>query len=255
MKIVPISAFKDNYIWAILPENSQCIICVDPGESLPVLQFLEENRLKLAAILLTHHHDDHIGGVPKLHALFPQVPIYGPLDKRIPLITHPLQDGDTIDLFSLHFEVINTPGHTSTHISLYESTQKLLFCGDTLFSAGCGRVFDGTIQQLHQSLQRLKQLPAETNIFCAHEYTLQNLRFASSVEPNNPVINDYLFRLNHQRLPFCTLPSTLALEKEINPFLRTDNPDVRQYVQHNGGDTHDSLSVLKKLRLDKNNFA
>lgn len=253
MNIVPIRAFTDNYIWVIIPERSKGVLCIDPGDSQPVIEFLNTMGLELTAILLTHHHPDHIGGVADLLTHFPKLPVYGPNDPRIPLVTHPVQGGDTFELASLHFDVLATSGHTSSHISLYETTQGWLFCGDTLFSAGCGRVFDGTIEALHQSIQCLKALPPETQVYCAHEYTQQNLRFAQTVEPHNTHIQDYLNRLNQNVIP-CTLPSTIAMERLINPFMRTDIAAVEEYVLSNSGSTADSLSIFKKLREAKNNF-
>ncbi|KTD23412.1 hydroxyacylglutathione hydrolase [Legionella lansingensis] len=253
MSILPIPAFNDNYIWLITDETGNKAFCVDPGDARPVIDFVTQNSIELTTILLTHHHYDHIGGVPELIRFNPNIVVYGPLDPRISHITHPLTENTTLSIATCNFEVLNTPGHTSTHISLYEPSLGWLFCGDTLFSAGCGRVFDGTIAELHHSLQVLKALPADTNVFCAHEYTRQNLRFATLVEPDNLKIQNYAKELaKHNQ---CSLPSTMGLEREINPFLRTEEEDVIKYASLKGNKNLDSLSVFKQIRADKDTFS
>ncbi|STX42761.1 hydroxyacylglutathione hydrolase [Legionella donaldsonii] len=254
MKILPIPAFNDNYIWLLINEEEQTAICVDPGDANPVLAFLEQEELKLKAILLTHHHYDHTDGVNELINTYPGIAIYGPKDSRIPQVNHILQDGDLLPLPPYHFRVLSTPGHTATHISLYEPEFGLLFCGDTLFSAGCGRVFDGTIEDLFASLQKLKALPDITQIYCAHEYTRRNLRFAATVEPDNLAIRQHAHRLmakENQR----SLPSNIGLEKEINPFFRTHLESMQNYVALKGNKNKDPMSVFKQLRADKDNFS
>lgn len=253
MNIFPISAFLDNYIWAIIDEELGVFDCVDPGDAEPVLQFAHSNHLKLRAILLTHHHHDHIGGVSELIKTHQSCSVYGPNDPRIPYVTIPLNEHQTIQVGDCVFKILFNPGHTSTHISYYESQQEWLFCGDTLFSAGCGRVFDGTLEQLHQSLLLFKTLPVTTKIFCAHEYTQQNLRFAQTVEPNNLSVQQYVQELQKNPKP-CTLPSTLTLEQSINPFLRTDKPEVQQYALKHGAKSLDSLELFRVLREEKNSF-
>lgn len=254
MNVLPISAFSDNYIWAIIDNKSRSFYCVDPGEAAPVLQFAKENQLELRSILLTHHHYDHIGGVAQLLKHYPGSLVYGPNDSRIPDCTNVVHEHDTIKIGSLKFRILFNPGHTSTHISYYEPDQEWLFCGDTLFSGGCGRVFDGTMEELHQSLLMFKNLPRNTKIFCAHEYTQQNLRFAHTVEPKNQSILNYSQQLAHQ-VSSCSLPSTLDIELSINPFLRTDIKEVIDYARKHGAPASDSLEVFKALRNQKNMFS
>ncbi|WED44071.1 hydroxyacylglutathione hydrolase [Legionella cardiaca] len=253
MKILPISAFNDNYIWLVIDESMETAFCVDPGDAQPVFDFLNAHSLTLEAIILTHHHHDHIGGVASLLGTFPAITVYGPQDSRIAHITSPINSHSNLSLLSCNFQVLETPGHTSTHLSLYEPNYQWLFCGDTLFSAGCGRVFDGTIEELYDSLNRLKALPEQTKVFCAHEYTRQNLRFAALVEPDNLTVQNYAAQLNKTNQ--CSLPSTIALEKEINPFLRTEEKSVKNYAKGKGLNDPDSFSIFKQLRVDKNNFS
>ncbi len=251
MTVIPIPAFTDNYIWAI-PDNA-VFDCVDPGEAEPVLHFAKTNQLKLRSILLTHHHHDHIGGVSELLTHYPSCQIYGPDDSRIPWINHPVKEHQQLSIGQHSFQILYNPGHTSTHISYYEPQKGWLFCGDTLFSAGCGRVFDGTMAQLYQSMQLFKTLPPQTKVFCAHEYTRQNLRFAQTVEPHNPAISNYLHQLQNQKAQ-CTLPSTLDKELQINPFLRTDSPEVQTYARLHGAHSNDPFDVFQIIRLEKNKF-
>lgn len=251
--VVPIPAFSDNYIWVIIDETQTCFDCVDPGQAEPIINYANTHGLTLRNILLTHHHDDHIGGVCNLTKTFPNCMVYGPQDSRIPHIKHIVKSQDIIALGDHTYQILSNPGHTSTHISYYEPKQGWLFCGDTLFSAGCGRVFDGTIEQLHESLLLFKKLPPSTLVFCAHEYTKQNIRFALSVEPNNQVLQEHLNQLNNQEA-LCSLPSPLSLECLINPFLRTDAPDVIQYALNHGALNTSSLEVFKTLRHEKNLF-
>ncbi len=197
------------------------------------------------------HRSSHI--VKRLKAHFPNIRIYGPNDKRVPLINHTLENGDSIQIAPYHFQVIAIPGHTSSHIAFFEPSRMWLFCGDTLFSAGCGRVFDGTIESLFQSLTQLAQLPDKTEIYCGHEYTLNNLKFASKVEPNNHDIASYLSQLKEDQ-PVCSLPSTLSLEKKINPFLRTHQPEMTPYAQKNAISSSQPFEIFKQLRHDKDHF-
>lgn len=254
MDVVPIPAFSDNYIWALADESTATFDCVDPGDAKPVIGFAQDRQLTLRSILITHHHHDHIGGVSELKAHFPQCVIYGPKDTRISSISDYVEKDQKVLIGSHTFKVLSNPGHTSSHISYYEQTKKWLFCGDTLFSAGCGRVFDGTLEQLHQSLHLFKSLPTETLIFCAHEYTLQNLKFAQTVEPANVQITDYLNSLNKSPLS-CSLPSRLEQELLINPFLRTDQKEVQLYALQHGAQSMDSLEVFRILRQQKNQFS
>ena len=224
MLLVPVPAFTDNYIW-LLAQGGKAWV-VDPGEAEPILKSLKTEKLELAGILVTHHHGDHTGGIKALleHT---NVPVYGPHDSPCSdLISHRLYEGEQIQLGNLLFSVISVPGHTLDHIAFYCQTANILFCGDTLFSGGCGRVFEGTYEQMYDSLCKLMELPEETKICCAHEYTLSNLQFANSTEPDNRDIENYQNRcktLRQQNLP--TLPSTIAQEKKINPFFRCLNLD------------------------------
>jgi len=222
--VIPIPALEDNYIWLI--RNKDCAAVIDPGEATPVLAYLDQHQLHLTAILITHHHGDHVGGNSEL-ARHEPVPIYGPRHEGIASITHPVGEGDTVRLAELdmEFAVLEIPGHTAGHLAYYGANR--LFCGDTLFGCGCGKLFEGTPSQMHASLQRLAHLPDDTAVYCAHEYTLTNIQFAQEVEPANPALasREQQDRQSRQRgLP--TLPSTIGLERATNPFLRCDQPVV-----------------------------
>jgi hydroxyacylglutathione hydrolase len=224
MQIEPIEAFEDNYIWALRKEGQVAI--VDPGEAAPVLRFLEQTGDRLCAILVTHRHGDHIGGIAELVAHYP-VPVYGPAREAAEVVTHPLADGARVTLPALgvYFMVLEVPGHTLGHISYYRPG--VLFCGDTLFGAGCGRVFEGTMAQMHASLARLIDLPPETLVYCAHEYTQSCLRFAHTVEPDNAAITARAADVAELRAAGQpSVPSTLAEELATNPFLRWNAPGV-----------------------------
>ena len=252
MTLVPLKAFTDNYIWLLINHEKQSAICVDPGEAAPVQTYLAAHQLKLDMILLTHHHYDHTNGVEALLTYFPEVMLQGPADARFTSTT-PLSHDKEFHWNRLHFKRLETPGHTASHICYYESNGGLLFCGDTLFSAGCGRNFEGTPQTLLDSLTLLNTLPAATQIYCGHEYTRQNLRFAASIEPDNEEVKRYAEQLA-QNPEACSLPSTLALERKINPFLRLDAPQIKDYVLSKGK-AGDALSVFTQIRNDKNHFS
>lgn len=223
MQIEPIPAFEDNYIWA-LRKDGQTVV-VDPGEDAPVLRCLERSGSRLAAILVTHRHDDHIGGIAALTAKFP-VPVYGPAREATAVVTHPLRDGERVTVMGVDFEVLEVPGHTLGHVAYYAPAVGL-FCGDTLFGAGCGRVFEGTLAQMHASLARLAALPPDTLVYCAHEYTQSCLRFAKIVEPDNAAIDARIVSVAAQRAAGRpSVPATLADELATNPFLRWDAPGV-----------------------------
>jgi len=236
--IIPIHAFHDNYIWLVNPIHTahegsvarQGAFIVDPGLANPVIDSLKQLELHPLGILITHLHYDHVGGIkPLLHEY--DIPVYGPACGNIPALSHPLHDGDTISLSdNLSFTILETPGHTADHIVYYGAGS--LFCGDTLFAGGCGRITDGTAAQLYHSLQRISQLPDDTLIYCAHEYTLTNLKFASLVEPDNVNLQERLtLTAALRREDRCTLPSTLLLEKQTNPFLRCHLPTVRSAAE------------------------
>ena len=222
--VIRIPAFKDNYIW-LLRKGASAVV-VDPGDARPVLEVLEREGLTLSAILITHHHADHQGGVVRLLEHHP-VEVFGPETESITALTRPLRGGETIALASIDetLRVISVPGHTLGHLAYYGTG--CLFCGDTLFTGGCGRLFEGTPVQMHESLARLAALPDETRIYCAHEYTEANLRFALAVEPGNRRLRDRVNEVAVTRAKAqATVPSTLALEKATNPFLRCSEPEV-----------------------------
>lgn len=222
MQIDAIPAFEDNYIWA-LRENGQVVI-VDPGEAAPVERYLEKVGARLTAILVTHRHGDHIGGIAELVARYP-VPVFGPAREAAEVVTHPLRDGACVTVLGVDFEVIEVPGHTLGHVAYYR--KGVLFCGDTLFGAGCGRVFEGTLLQMQASLARLAALPPETLVYCAHEYTQSCLRFAKTVEPDNAALAARITAVAAQRAAGQpSVPSTLADELATNPFLRWSAPGV-----------------------------
>lgn len=254
MNLAALSAFTDNYIWMI--DDGRQALVVDPGEAAPVEAALEARGLELAGILVTHHHGDHVGGVD---ALRPRLagPVYGPRREVLPEPCVRVGDGDAVVLMGLRFEVLDVPGHTAGHIAYFLSGAPgpLVFCGDTLFSAGCGRLFEGTPAQMLASLERLAALPGATRVCCAHEYTLGNLRFAAAVEPGNAEVAMHTAWCQAQRargLP--TLPSTLAREREINPFLRSTVPAVVRAARDHGAAAADPVTVLATLREWKNEF-
>lgn len=224
MNLISIPAFEDNYIWVLVDDDRRCII-VDPGESAPILQAIKENGWEPAAVLLTHHHHDHVGGVPDLIAAFPHLVVYGPAETQRKGTTQVVQEGESVLILGCEFSVFATPGHTSGHICFY--SKPYLFCGDTLFSGGCGRLFEGTPAQMYQSLQKINILPDDTLICCAHEYTLGNMKFAASILPDDQAILDYYHKVKELRAKNQkTLPVTLKNEREINVFLRTDDIDL-----------------------------
>jgi len=262
LQIIPLRAFRDNYIWLL--RRGQFAALVDPGDAAPALAYLEAERLKLAAILITHHHEDHAGGVDGILMQLQYdapIPVYGPAAENIAGVNQSLVDGDRVHLPALEasFEVIAVPGHTRGHIAYYG--RKLcacgvLFCGDTLFAAGCGRVFEGTPAQMWHSLARLAALPAATRVYCAHEYTEANIRFALAVEPDNAALSERaaaVARLRQADLP--TVPSTLADELATNPFLRYDQPTVRSAAERVSGEGQpDAIAVFTAIRAWKNKF-
>ncbi|TVQ83911.1 MAG: hydroxyacylglutathione hydrolase [Chromatiaceae bacterium] len=227
LSIEPIPAFDDNYIWLLQEPPGSGVAVVDPGDADPVIETLRARGLDLTAVLVTHHHQDHIGGLDELRQVWPDLLITGPADRRIRALTRVVGEGEQVRLpgFTTDFQVMAVPGHTASHIAYLGDAN--LFCGDTLFAAGCGRVFDGTFAQLAASLRRIAALPATTLCYCAHEYTLANLGFARWVEPDSPALLDRSAAAARQRRAGQpTVPSTLALELATNPFLRTSEPAV-----------------------------
>ena len=232
LTISPINAFSDNYIWLITRENQGFV--VDPGEPGPVLSALEARGIELAGILVTHHHFDHTGAVDVLKAET-RCEVWGPPDSPAGPYEHIVAEGDTVSVLGTDFDVLNVPGHTLDHIAYYSLTQQALFCGDTLFVGGCGRVFEGTPPQMRASLEKLSRLPGDTSIFCAHEYTLANLRFARLVEPENAELRGFLATCEQKREQNePTVPSTISVELSCNPFLRWDSSDIRKTLEATG---------------------
>ena len=261
MNLLPIPAFSDNYIW-LLHDGKQAVV-VDPGQAEPVLSVLAQLKLQLQGILVTHHHADHVGGVAALRQAT-GAPAWGPAYENLPEPITRVQGGDAVELLGGPWQVIDVPGHTSGHIAFFSAEvqlqaqkQPVLFCGDTLFSGGCGRLFEGTPAQMQASLDALAALPGNTLVCCAHEYTISNLRFAQAVEPNNQELAQYLEHcqsLRSQGQP--TLPSTLQTELAINPFMRSRAADVVSAAMQHDSQTRpqDPASVLATLRQWKNVF-
>lgn len=252
-EIVPVRAFNDNYVWTL--RDASHAVVVDPGDAKPVIAYLDAEGLELAAILNTHHHADHVGGNAALLRRW-QVPVFGPHDDRIAEVTDRVGDGDRIRLphFDIDLDVVEIPGHTRSHIAF--TGAGLLFCGDTLFAVGCGRLFEGTPAQMHRSLSRLAALPDSTRVYCGHEYTLANIRFAKAVEPANAALLDFEARATEQRSRNeATLPTDIGQEKATNPFLRVAEPSVIAAASDfKGTKLRDPVEVLAAVREWKNQF-
>lgn len=256
LQVSPVRAFADNYVWLVQsPADPAAAVVVDPGDDRPVEHVLAERGLRLEAILVTHHHADHVGGVGALAARH-GAKVYGPARERMPCAVEALDDGGTVSLakLGLEFAVMAVPGHTLGHIAY--AGHGAVFCGDTLFSGGCGRLFEGTPGQMLDSLDRLAALPDQTRVYCAHEYTLSNLRFASAVEPGNQDVRralDEARSLREHDEP--TLPSTVGRERLINPFLRCRTPSVRAAAErHAGAPLADAAAVFAQVRAWKDGF-
>lgn len=254
LMLEPLPAFRDNYIWLLAKDSNA--VAIDPGESAPVQHALTSLQLQLAAILITHHHADHTGAAAALARQY-TCPVFGPANEVIQAVDRPLREGQTAEIPELQaqFSVLDIPGHTAGHIAYYG--HNIVFCGDTLFSAGCGRLFEGSPAQMSRSLEKLAALPDTTAICCGHEYTLANLKFAAAVEPANREILDYAEEAadKHKRgRP--TLPTSLARERCVNPFLRCLEQPVREAAERHAGQTlRDATEVFAVLRRWKDNFA
>lgn len=260
VKIRPIPAFNDNYIWLLQQDHNDMVCVVDPGDAPPVLDTLKTEGLTLGSILITHHHADHIGGVKALKEAFPQAQVYGPQSAKIECLNHTLKQNDQVMILGLEFAVIEVPGHTLDHIAYYAEESvfaaPILFCGDTLFAGGCGRIFEGTPPMMLTSLQKLGALRSNTRVYCAHEYTLANLRFALVAEPDNKDLQVRLAATTKVRDAGApSLPSTIDWENRTNPFLRCHRNAVAQTVAaHSGVKVQDVTTTFAQLRAWKDNF-
>jgi len=254
LTVKPIPAFQDNYIWLLRQDTQDRVAIVDPGDAEPVIAWLEQEKLTLDTILITHHHQDHTGGLRELIERYsPEV--YGPANDAISGVRHRLGEGDEFHVLGRRFDVYAVPGHTLDHIAFYASgTPGLLFSGDTLFSGGCGRLFEGSPEQMRESLAKLNALPEGTLVFAAHEYTLANLAFAAAVEPDNATRDAYRSECQTARdLGRPTLPTTLGRERQINPFLRIEEPGLLETLcQH--GPADNSMRAFTTLRAWKDRF-
>ncbi len=256
MELAALPAFADNLIWML--HDGRRAIVVDPGDAAPVRAALQQRNLELAAILVTHHHGDHVGGLAELAPLCTGT-IHGPAHEDMPVDVIRVVEGDAFDLLGLRVDVLDVPGHTAGHVAYVVTApggeqRPWLFCGDTLFSGGCGRLFEGTPAQMHDSLGKLAALPGDTRVCCAHEYTLSNLRFARRVEPDNAELAAYQVRCQALRdHGEWTLPSTVATERAVNPFLRTRQPDVIASALAHGAASRAPVDILAALREWKNN--
>ena len=254
IKIESIEAFTDNYIWLVTTNEGSIVI--DPGESSKTINFIKDNQLNLKAILITHHHFDHTGGINEILSHFP-VDVFGPFDNGIENINKKLKDGDKINTIGIEFEIIEIPGHTLDHIAFYSENNgsPILFCGDTLFAGGCGRVFEGTFDQMYESLNKLKILPDNTSVYCGHEYTLSNLIFAIEAEPfNQNTLSRYneVLKLREKGSP--SIPSLLSTELKTNPFLRSDVKEVQENISIKFKTAKEPKEIFKALRSWKDNF-
>ncbi|MFT5085229.1 MAG: hydroxyacylglutathione hydrolase [Lentisphaeria bacterium] len=262
-KITPIPIFENNYVWAIRHPAEAKVIIVDPGDSEPVIEYLQRHKLSLQALLITHSHYDHIDGIDSLLQAVTQQSdekpvVYGPKCDRIPQVTHKLKEGDSLSIWNYTLSVMETPGHLPEHLSYLLSSdgQSALFCGDVMFSSGCGRNFVGPVSDLKASLDRFKTLAPDTKVYCAHEYTLSNLKFARTIEPSNPALMERELVVGQARkagLP--SVPTTVATELKVNPFLRCDSPElIKSAALRSGHQTLNELDVFTILRKWKDVF-
>ncbi len=261
LNISPISAFKDNYIWLFQVGAEKQVGIVDPGDAGPVLESLANQGLQLNTILITHHHPDHTGGIEQLLEAFPDANVIGSHSSRIGSLKQRCKQGDTVRVLGLDFEVIEIPGHTLDHIAFYLPScgaleQGAVFCGDTLFAAGCGRIFEGEAAMMHASLAKLEALPGSTLVYCAHEYTLANLNFALAAEPENADLHARLEATQAMRAANRpSIPSSIALEQRTNPFLRCHTKDLVEMVAtHSGKQARNEIDTFAQLRAWKDNF-
>ena len=256
MRVHPVRAFSDNYIWMLMDGEGHAV-AVDPGDAAPVRAWLSKTGQKLAGILLTHHHFDHVGGVEELVRECGSPWVYGPHGDGIPAVAQNLREGDSIEVFGHSFAVLEVPGHTLDHIAYHCEREDMLLCGDTLFSAGCGRMFEGTAEQMHGSLSKLAALPKNTRVFCTHEYTLANLAFAKAVEPDNQELADWTRQAEQLReRDEPTLPSSIGRELDINPFLRVGEDAVVAAAQKRNAAQAGSgpVGVFAEIRAWKDEF-
>ena len=255
LEIIPITALKDNYIWVLKNKKNRHAVIVDPSEHEPVLKFIKTEGLIPIAILITHHHWDHVGGIAGLISEY-NLPVYAPKKEMVKGSTNLVAEGDIVNLpeLNLDISVLDVPGHTAGAIAYY--SERMLFSGDTLFTAGCGRLFEGSPEQMYRSLSKLKKLPDDTLVYCGHEYTVSNLQFAASVEKNNKIIQKRLNTAKQSRkqnLP--TVPATLKIEKQTNPFLRCEEKSVVDAASlREGKKLADSIEVFATIRRWKDSF-
>ena len=253
ISIKPIKALSDNYIWLVTTNEGSIVI--DPGESKQIIDLVKSNEIDLEGILITHHHYDHTNGIEEI-LKYKKVEVYGPKN-NVNSITKRVKQNDVFNLIGLKFEVIETPGHTLDHIAFYclKDEKSILFCGDTLFSGGCGRVFEGTYSQMYESLKKLSKLPEDTQIFCGHEYTSSNLQFACAVEPNNQFIKQYneeIIEKTKNGEP--SLPSSLKIEHMINPFIRCNEENLIDNINKKFGEVSSEIEIFSTLRKWKDDF-
>ena len=253
LSIKPIKALSDNYIWLVTTNEGSIVI--DPGESKQIIDLVKSNEIDLEGILITHHHYDHTNGIEEI-LKYKKVEVYGPKN-NVNSITKRVKQNDVFNLIGLKFEVIETPGHTLDHIAFYcfKDEKSILFCGDTLFSGGCGRVFEGTYSQMYESLKKLSKLPEDTQIFCGHEYTSSNLQFACAVEPNNQFIKKYneeIIEKTKNGVP--SLPSSLKIEYMINPFIRCNEENLIDNINKKFGEIGSESEIFSTLRKWKDDF-
>lgn len=255
INIIRIPAFHDNYFWLFHRQGDDRSYVVDPGDAQPIEAALAEHGLNLAGILVTHHHRDHTGGIEDLLKRR-DVPVYGPGGGSVPQVTRPVADDEMLHLENgMIFQVMAVPGHTLDHLAYFydANDERILFCGDTLFAGGCGRLFEGSAEQMQQSLNRLRQLPDDTLVYCAHEYTLSNLEFAAAVDESNKDLQKRISaEQNKRRQNLATVPSTIALEKSTNPFLRWDDPAIKAsaevYAKRHLSSDHEVLAAIRRWK-------